>query len=41
MGKRFSEYLSSGGKFNSGGFFLMIRDFDWGSQPYHQQELPW
>ena len=41
MGKRFSEYLSSGGRFNSGGFFLMVEDFDWGSQPYHQQELPW
>jgi hypothetical protein len=41
MEKRFSEYLASGGRFNSGGFFLMIDDFDWGSQPYRRQKLPW
>jgi len=41
MEKRFSAYLASGGRFNSGGFFLMIDDFDWGSQPYRRQTLPW
>jgi hypothetical protein len=41
MERRFSAYLASGGRINSGGFFLMIDDFDWGSQPYRRQKLPW
>jgi hypothetical protein len=41
MERRFSAYLAWGGRFNSGGFFLMIDDFHWGSLPYRRQKLPW
>jgi len=41
MQRAFARHIESGGHFRAGGCFLLPKDFDWGSQFYRRQSLPW
>jgi len=40
MQRAFARHVDKGGHFRGGGCFLMVRDFDWGSQVYRRHEAP-
>jgi hypothetical protein len=41
MQRAFAQHIDKGGHFRGGGCFLLPEDFNWGSQFYRHQRLPW